>query len=278
MTVARNRRRGVFVGAASLLLISLLAGCADPEAQSSQLSGSADASAGSSSVSAGASESASSARQQESTESPAASATSDGLSLDEYSTSDPTSLWVVVNKQRPFDPLDWAPDDLVTVTLNGSTGQLRSEAGDALTALAQASDQDTGEQMTIRSSYRSYDRQVTVYDGWVSQYGQEEADTISARPGYSEHQTGLVVDIAISTDECTLNACFADTATGAWVAENAWQFGFIVRYPEGRDATTGYVYEPWHLRYVGTDLAAYMHSAGISTLEDVFGLGDAADY
>lgn len=109
----------------------------------------------------------------------------------------------------------------------------------------------------VRSAYRSYDEQADVYAYWVALLGQEQADLISARPGHSEHQLGLAVDVA--GPSCDGWDCFGDTPEGRWVAANAHRYGFIIRYPEGGTPVTGYAYEPWHLRYVGPRAAWMMH-------------------
>lgn len=185
----------------------------------------------------------------------------------------PNSTAVVVNKQRPLVPVDYAPEDLSSVD-----GQLlRSETAEALRSMQQAAAAD-GVPLLAISGYRPYENQSELYLGYTSQYGRDLADTISARPGYSEHQTGLAVDIAAPDGACSLQACFADTPAGAWAAENAHRFGFILRYPAESAAVTGYAYEPWHLRFVGTDLANAIHDSGISTLEEYLGLPAAPGY
>jgi len=133
-------------------------------------------------------------------------------------------------------------------------------------------------QMQVQSSYRSYPVQVEVYDGWVSSLGKAQADRQSARPGYSEHQTGLAVDISTVPLNCSLAACFGTTAQGEWLAANAWRFGYLLRYPADKTAITGYEYEPWHFRYIGIALATELHKEGVETLEEFFGLPPAPDY
>ncbi len=132
-------------------------------------------------------------------------------------------------------------------------------------------------ELQISSSYRSYSTQVEVYQGWVDSLGQEGADLTSARPGYSEHQTGLAMDVSAPDTGCGLD-CFGDTPQAAWVADNAWRFGFVVRYPQGYTDITGYEWEPWHVRFVGVDLAAAVHDSGQPTLEQYFGLPAAPTY
>lgn len=201
-----------------------------------------------------------------------------------YSLSDPTSNWLVVNKKRPLDPKNYAPSDLVVpgVTLRGNISSdekyMRAEPAAALEKLF-AGASAAGLQMNLQSGYRSYGFQNTLYNRYVSQQGQAVADTQSARPGYSEHQTGLAVDVgSVGHPECAVEQCFADTAEGKWLAAHAYEYGFIIRYPNGKDTVTGYIYEPWHIRYVGTELAAEMHNTGAVTMEEFFGLPPAGSY
>jgi D-alanyl-D-alanine carboxypeptidase len=184
---------------------------------------------------------------------------------------------VVVNKQRPLAPQDYAPADLVTVDIAGG-GSLRAEAAAQMQALLAAYTAETGGSMAAMSSYRSYSRQVDVYNGWVSQLGQEAADLTSARPGFSEHQTGLAMDMAAVPANCSGDQCFGQTTQGLWLAAHSWEYGFIIRYPDGYTPITGYEYEPWHVRYVGVPLATEMHTTGVMTLEEMFGLPAATTY
>ncbi len=183
-----------------------------------------------------------------------------------YSLTDPTSIWVVVNKRRPLDPLTYAPTDLTPV---GDGQVMRRAAANALLALFAAA-RAHGLLLRADSGYRSYAYQVGVHARVVRNLGQAEADIGSALPGYSEHQTGWAVDVG--GGGCDITTCFGSTPQGRWVAANAYRWGFIVRYPQGAQAITGYEYEPWHIRYVGTELAGQMHARGIATLEQFFGL------
>ena len=201
-----------------------------------------------------------------------------------FSLTDPTSPWVVTNKHRPLNPKAYAPNDLVVpnIPLRGNITndekQLRRETASALEKMYAAAAAE-GVEFNVQSGYRSYNFQVNLYNRYVQQQGQAEADSQSARPGYSEHQTGLTVDLGSTTKpSCNVETCYADTVEGKWLAANAYKFGFILRYPEGETNTTGYVYEPWHFRYVGTDLAAEMHKQNSTTLEAFFGLEAAPDY
>lgn len=195
----------------------------------------------------------------------------------DHSTDDPNSIWVVVNKTRPLDPADYAPPDLVALNITGG-GQLRSEAAAAMQQLLSAFTGETGLSMQSLSTYRSYARQVDVYNGWVSSLGQAGADQTSARPGYSEHQTGLAMDLGAVPNTCALDQCFANTPQGQWLAANSWKYGFIIRYPDGQTPITGYEYEPWHVRYIGVEAATEMHDTGVATLEEFFGFPAAPDY
>lgn len=197
---------------------------------------------------------------------------------------DPGSSWVVVNKQRSLQPKEYAPSDLVAPnvplrkSITDDEKMLRLEAARALEQLV-AAGKNAGQSFTLQSGYRSYAFQKKLYNRYVDQQGQAEADTQSARPGYSEHQTGLAVDLGGTTNpRCDVHACFADTPEGQWLAANAHAYGFIIRYPEGADAVTGYVYEPWHIRYVGTELANKVLAAGSPPLETYFELPTAASY
>jgi zinc D-Ala-D-Ala carboxypeptidase len=180
---------------------------------------------------------------------------------------------VVVNKRRPLSPLSFAPGDLVA--LGGQA--MRAEAAAAMRALI-GSASASGVPVTAVSGFRSYETQAALYNNYVAMYGQAAADLISARPGFSEHQTGLTLDIGNPNGACGLQPCFAGTPAGAWAAANAFRFGFIVRYPEGATGITGYSFEPWHLRYVGTDVAGQMRAVGTRTLEEFFGLPAAPGY
>ena len=151
----------------------------------------------------------------------------------------------------------------------------RADAARALEDLAVAARHATGHELVLASGFRSADYQRRLYARYVEAHGRRAADTFSARPGYSEHQTGLAADVAQAGTPYTE---LGRTETGRWVASQAWRYGFVVRYPEGREAVTGYAPEPWHLRYVGTDLSVPMHLAGTTTLEEAFGADPAPDY
>ena len=192
---------------------------------------------------------------------------------------DPASYWVIVNKLRPLAPADYKAPDLVEVPVPYVYApMLRADASAAVVQMFADFTAATGLQMQSQSAYRSYSAQVSTYNNWVSSLGQEGADLTSARPGHSEHQTGLAIDISALPAACSLDQCFADTPQGQWLAENAWNYGFVLRYPNGYTAITGYEFEPWHYRYVGLELAAEYHRTGATTLEEFFGLPAAPTY
>lgn len=145
-------------------------------------------------------------------------------------------------------------------------GGLVSEFNDNFKVLQSAAKND-GFDLKVISGFRSYSKQQSTYNGWVNKYGQAKADTLSARPGHSEHQTGLGADIN------SLNQSFGNTDEGKWLNNNCYKYGFIIRYPYGKDDITGYIYEPWHIRYVGKDLAEKLYNNGNwITLEEYFGI------
>lgn len=127
------------------------------------------------------------------------------------------------------------------------------EAFEKLSAEAKAQGLD----IHISSDYRDYDFQVTVYNSMVDGYSKEYADSVSARPGHSEHQTGYTIDCN------TIDNTFADTAEGKWLRDHCWEYGFIIRYPEDKVDLTGYSYESWHIRYVGVEHAKEIWEQGI---------------
>lgn len=178
---------------------------------------------------------------------------------------DPEHLLALVTKKRALEPEDYAPTDLVP--WRDPHYQLRAEVADQLGRLVdEAAAQDVG--LRVVSGYRSYATQAEVFDYWVRTAGRDAAEATSARPGHSEHQTGLAVDLDGTSGGCYLRACFADTPAGRWVAAHGYRHGFVLSYPQGRQERTGYAFEPWHLRYVGPRAAGEMHSLGDALLQD----------
>lgn len=201
----------------------------------------------------------------------------------QFSLDDPTSPWVVVNKSRPLNPIDYAPADLTVpdVPLKYEAGAMETELrAEVATALQQmfADAEAAGQPLIFVSGYRSYNYQDNLFNYFVNQQGLETALTQSARPGHSEHQTGWAADVGAASRQCEIEECFGDMSEGQWVAANAHKYGFVVRYPQGLTGTTGYDYEPWHLRYVGKELASEMQHAGVLTMEEFFDLPAAPEY
>ena len=193
-----------------------------------------------------------------------------GIALDlaAHSTTDPSSIWVVVNKVREIHPLDFRP------RLSLVRGyQVADAAARPLARLLRAGDA-AGLGFKIASAFRSYAYQEQVHDALVASRGRAVAAQVSALPGHSEHQTGLAVDLVTPAHPgCDLAPCFSGTRAGRWLARNAWRDGFIVRYTRQNQAVTGYAPEPWHLRYVGRPLAAAMRADGIASLEQALHVG-----
>ncbi len=163
---------------------------------------------------------------------------------------------LIVNKSNCLTPDYISPD--------------QDEMLDALDKMVAAAEQD-GVELKVISTHRTYQYQVDLFNGYVDTMGYEGASAVSAWPGVSEHQTGLTVDFSSPSGDCELDVCYATTEQGKWLMDNAQDYGFILRYPEGQSAVTGYSYEPWHYRYVGVNPAVEIHNEGI-TLEEYLGI------
>jgi LAS superfamily LD-carboxypeptidase LdcB len=146
---------------------------------------------------------------------------------------------------------------------------MRKEAASALEEMFRAAKAD-GINLYAVSGYRSYARQEAIFASNVRKYGLEKANQFSAKPGQSEHQTGLAMDITCTSVSYGLTQRFGSTKEGIWVKENANKFGFILRYQQGKESITGYQYEPWHLRYVGKEAAKEITERNV-TLEEYLG-------
>ncbi|MWB98089.1 M15 family metallopeptidase [Agromyces seonyuensis] len=189
---------------------------------------------------------------------------------------DPNSIWIVVNKLRPLNPIDYAPE-IVSANVSGYA-DMRPEAAAAVEQLFAAAETEAGLSLRGDSAYRRYSSQERIYNENLASLGQEETERLTARPGYSEHQTGLTMDIGAASGDCSLDTCFADTPEGQWLATNAYRFGFLLRYPADKVEVTGFQFEPWHYRFVGVELATHLHDTGVTTLEEFFGLPAAPGY
>lgn len=164
--------------------------------------------------------------------------------------------FLLVDKQHAL-PFYYSPDDLVFLTTGGSFRitrddlELRGMAVDALEEMAAAAAAD-GVVLTVGSTYRSAARQAEIFAWQVRTFGQEMAERQSARPGHSQHQLGTVVDFT------PINDSFAETPANRWLLANASRFGWSLSYPDGYEEITGYRFEPWHYRYVGRELSAFI--------------------
>jgi D-alanyl-D-alanine carboxypeptidase len=201
-----------------------------------------------------------------------------------YSIDEADSIWVVVNKQRQISPLKYQPASLAFPAFakpkvqNPFGLQMREEAAVATVELAAAMAEAGKGTLILNSGFRTYKNQQGLYNRTRETRGLAVAEKLSARPGHSEHQLGLAADFSVRGQGCVIMVCFGKTEPGIWLAENAHEFGFVLRYPKGYKPITGFQYEPWHFRYVGIELANEMKTKGIKTLEEFWGLGSAPDY
>lgn len=185
----------------------------------------------------------------------------------------PSSLWAMANKTRAL-PLDYAPTpivmpDVATRTDKSETERsVRGDVAEPLKKLFAAAAQD-GHQLMVGSAYRTAELQQLYFSTYVANSGLEAANQYSAKPGQSEHQLGLSVDISTLSRECYLSECFTSTPDGEWLAAHAHEYGFTLRYQKGKEAITGYNFEPWHYRYVGVDFAIALHQSGL-TIEEAW--------
>ncbi|MDL9978169.1 M15 family metallopeptidase [Microbacterium sp. ASV49] len=193
---------------------------------------------------------------------------------------DPHFTWVVVNKQRPYSPKDYAPSPLVMPAGVRDLGRqpLRADAAAGLSNLVAAAKQAGAGEIAVNSGYRSYQTQIGNYGIQVHTRGTANADLVSARPGFSEHQSGLATDVEPCNGSCGNLDSLAGTPQDQFILDHAWEYGFIVRYEQGHTPVTGYDSEPWHLRFIGVGLAKAYHDGGFHTLEEFFGLPPAPTY
>ena len=181
---------------------------------------------------------------------------------------------LLVNKTHPLGE-DYVPSDLVTVEhcVDGvgtkETRTMCAEAAEALEKLI-AGAADAGYEIAMRTGFRSYEYQQNLFASYASRNGEEAANKYSAKAGESEHQSGLCCDVSSPSVGWQLSYDYGKTEEGKWLSEHAAEYGFIVRYLEGKEDITGYNYEPWHIRYVGVDAAMEIYEAGL-TLEEYLG-------
>lgn len=187
----------------------------------------------------------------------------------------PDSYTVLVNRDYLISK-DYVPADLVVPDIPFSyygvyeKSYMRKRAASALEDLFAAA-REAGYTLKGVSGYRSYERQAQIYNNNVKTRGEEATNKVSAMPGSSEHQTGLAIDVSAASVGCALEESFGKTAEGRWLKKNCYRFGFIIRYPKNKSKITGYSYEPWHIRYVGPNLAKYLKKNNM-TLEEYYKL------
>lgn len=185
----------------------------------------------------------------------------------------PESIPVLVNKRTKL-PENYKPKDLVYPDVPFIFSEkiekrmMRKEAAGALESMFTAAKKE-GINLTGVSAYRSHETQTALFNNYAKRDGYEKARTYSALPGTSEHETGLSIDVAGDGGKCPAQDCFGGTPEAKWLAKHAPDFGFIIRYPEGKESITGYKYEPWHIRYVGSSVSKKIMAKG-ETLEEYF--------
>src|SRR5690554_1954378 len=176
---------------------------------------------------------------------------------------EPQRIDVLINKQKKL-PKDYSPNHLILSDLpqlDNRKHYLVDAAYSALKALIKEAEKNN-HTVVVVSAYRSYQTQNSIFNNYVNRYGQKSADTYSARAGHSEHQSGLAVDVSTLSLHGSLSQKFGSTPEGIYLANHAHQYGFILRYPQNKTHITGYIYEPWHFRYVGVDLAKNIVECG----------------
>lgn len=192
----------------------------------------------------------------------------------------PSSYTALVSRDYLL-PADYIPEDLVEPNVRFSSEthddkrKMRKVAADALEKMFRAAEKKKIILYGV-SGYRSYERQKNIYNRNVSLHGKKATDALSAKPGSSEHQTGLTIDVSASAVNCLLTERLASTKEGKWLTKNAHKYGFIIRYPQGKSKITGYSYEPWHIRYVGIAVATYLYKNKL-TLEEYYGVSSNED-
>ena len=183
---------------------------------------------------------------------------------------------MLVNKTHPVDE-NYKPEGLKDIKYfasdrDPSTRYMVGDAADKFHELVEAAAED-GYTIVMTTAYRSYGFQTILWNNYVAKHGEEKANTFSARPGQSEHQTGLCTDVSSPSVNYQLTTKYGETPEGMWLAEHAHEYGFIIRYLKGKEDISGYQYEPWHIRYVGVEAASYIYQEQI-TLEEYLDILD----
>jgi D-alanyl-D-alanine carboxypeptidase len=175
-----------------------------------------------------------------------------------------SSQFVLVNKQNPLASIDYRPSDLVVPNVKtvGSDSKDEQSIRELIRPDLEEMMNDAaieGHSLMMNSGFRTSQKQAFYYNNYVKNSGEAAANKFSAKPGYSEHQTGLSMDISYLNRKCYLEECFGESAAGIWLAKHSHEYGFILRYPKGKESITGYQYEPWHFRFVGKETASEIY-------------------
>jgi len=184
---------------------------------------------------------------------------------------DPSSITVLVNKTHSL-PADYVPEKLVTPYVNSTSDviQVSSKAADQLKEMVTKAAEDEVT-LYLTAGYISYETQDDYFHDRAGMVGEAEANKVIAKAGFSEHQTGLAFDFSDEASGTATTVAFAETKAGQWLIKHSWEYGFILRYPEGKESVTGYSYQPWHYRFVGRDTAKKMHeTAEDLTMEEYY--------
>lgn len=189
------------------------------------------------------------------------------IDIPNYEMFKPGSVWALVSKDRPLK--GEAGHELIDIPVahgdENASMKIAKEISDELETLVNAADAD-GESLMVSSAYRSLEEQRTIHDEYVAKWGEAAAQQYVLPVGASEHHTGLSVDFSSVSDECAddSDTCSLSTSAATWLAGNAWKYGFILRYPDGKRDITGVGFEPWHYRFVGIPLATAIQGSGMT--------------
>ncbi len=199
--------------------------------------------------------------------------TEPGFDKSQFSVDAPGSPWWMVGRDRPLTD-NYAPETLAVPNLKSAkppsadAAKISAVATEAAAEMFAAAEQD-GIRLVLLSGFRSQSTQAAVFERLKNRTSLANAEKYSARPGTSEHQTGLAMDITSLSAQCQLKPCFEQTSEAMWLLDNAYRFGFHLRYPKGMQEITGYQFEPWHYRYLGIDLATELYGSSL-TMEEFF--------
>lgn len=203
--------------------------------------------------------------------------------VEQYDFDSGDSLLILANKAHPLKE-GYEPSDLVHldgIYKTQDSWMLRKPCKEAVAEMFEAAKND-GVTLEVGSAYRSAAYQASLWQSYANQYGADRADRISSRPGHSDHQTGLCIDVVENNGAMDgINYCteFEDSKSGKWLYEHGHEYGFILRYPKGKEDITGYNYEPWHYRYIGKDYATKMYEISPDlTFEEYFNVEGGKEY